>query len=78
MADVFELGARLADLCLFEPHLGPRTPAENGEGARADLAFLAVLFLHHAEVGVVAETCLTQDGKFGILPVLTIVGVGGL
>ena len=75
LADILQLGAGLTDLGLFEAHLGAGTPAEDGEGTRANLALLAVLLLGHAQVGVVTQAGLAQDGKVGILPVLPVVGV---
>ena len=40
LADVLELGAGLANLCLLEPHPTARAPAEHRERAIADLASL--------------------------------------
>lgn len=46
LAHVLELGACLTDLGLFVAHAGARTPAKDGERTIANLALLAVLFLH--------------------------------
>ena len=40
LAHVLELGARLAHLCLLEPHALTGLPPKHGEGALADLALL--------------------------------------
>jgi hypothetical protein len=78
LTNVFQLGTSLTNLTLLEPHLGSRAPSEHCEGPGADLALLAVLLLGHPDVGVVPQAGLAQDGEVSILPVLTIVSVGGL
>jgi len=75
LTDVLQLGAGLAHLRLLEAHLGAGTPAEDGEGPGADLALLPVLLLGHAQVGVVPEAGLAEDGEVGVLPVLPVVRV---
>ena len=78
LADVLELGARLAHLGLLVAHLGAGAPPEDGEGPRADLALLAVALPDHAQVGVVAQAGLAQQGELGVLPVLPVVRVSAL
>jgi hypothetical protein len=76
LTDILQLGAGLADFRLLEAHLGPGTPAEDGEGTGADLALLAVLLLGHPQVGVITQARLAEDGEVRVFPVLPIVGVG--
>lgn len=68
LADVLEFAAGLANLRLLEPRVPPRTPPEHREGPRADLALLVVHRPRHADIGVVAETGLADDGEVGALP----------
>ena len=53
-----------------------RAPSEDGEGTFANFAFLAIFLLGHTNVRIIAETRLTQDGKLGIFPILSVVSVG--
>jgi hypothetical protein len=75
LTDVLQLGAGLAHLRLLEPHLGAGTPAEHSEGSGADFALFPVLLLGHAQVRVVTQTGLTEDGEVRVFPVLPVVGV---
>ena len=58
LANILHLGATLTHHCGLVPALGPRFPAEDGEGSHADFAFDAVVFLLHAHVGII--TCLQR------------------
>ena len=42
LADVFQLAARLADLCLLVPCIPTRSPTEDSKRTRTDLAFLVI------------------------------------
>ena len=67
---VLRSGARPAYLDLLQPTARPRLPREDREGYFAYLAFLAVGFLGHADVGVVPEARLADEGEFRLLPLL--------
>lgn len=77
LANVLDLGARLADLRLFVPRrlvliLRAGFPAEDCEGPLARLALSGELRACHAHVGVVAEASLAEDGEVTLLPALLV------
>jgi len=73
--------AHLADVLLFaagQAHAGSfvdalvALPLEDGEGAEADAALLAEVFLEHAQVGGLSVALVAGHGEVGGLPALLV------
>ena len=64
MADILDFCAGGADLGLFEARSCSWVPAEDSEGSGTDFANLALTVFRHANVGIGAKTCFTEDGRF--------------
>ena len=73
LAHVLGPGAVAADLDALQPAAGPGLPREDREGRLADLARLAVGLLRHADVGVIPEARLADEGELGVLPLRLVV-----
>ena len=63
LAAVLQFCACLTNIGTLKAHTLAWAPAENGERSRTDLALSAVLVFHHTYVRILAEACLTQNGK---------------
>lgn len=75
---VLEARACEADGGFFVADCAVDRPAEDGEGARANLAFKANGFFDHLDVGVGAEAGLAHGGEVGFFPAGAVdVGFGG-
>ena len=74
--NTYQFCASLTNFCFLEPHLSSRTPTKSGKRTITNFAFFPVFFFHHSNVRIIAKTCLTQNWKIWIFPILSVVSVG--